>query len=209
MKETFFGIKGNNYGYDGIFVYKTDENWNDIAIASFEEIKLKKITKNYAIFYFPMLNQYLKFDGKYFSEDFKETKIYKFNKINYKIIKEHNDEYSKKQNVFLPQIRFIIDGIDVINNLNKNCIYYGISKEKISENIEYLYEGRFLIGLCGCGYEGCDDIIASIGNYNNEIYWDVHSETGGGPNNNNHKYFAFNKHDYELLVEDIKNELLK
>ena len=209
MKEIFFGIKGSNYGYDGVLIYKTDENWNDETIASFEEIILKKITKNYAIFYFPILNQYLKFNGETFYEDFKEIKTNKFNKISFKIIKEHDDEYSKKLDVFLPQIRFIIDGIDVINNLNKNSFYYGISEANFSENFNYLYEGRFLIGLCGCSCEGCDDIIATIGNYNNEIYWDVHSETGGGPNNNSHKYFVFNKNDYELIMEEIRNELLK
>ena len=208
MEEIFFKINDIEYGCDGGLIFKTTDVDNDEIIASFEKIELKKITKNYAIFYSFYENKYLKFDGNIFIEYIDEANISIFNNLDYKIINDYEDEYSKKIDVILPQIKYLIDGNDITNNLKDNCSYYGIYKDLLLERKNNIYSGRYLIGLCGCFCEGCDDVIATISNYRNEIYWDIHCETGGGPVNSKHKYFVFNRIEYEKVMVEIYKEIM-
>lgn len=210
MDNVFFNIGNNIFGYDGVLVFKTNEKWEDEIIASFENIILKKITKKYAIFYFPMLNQYLKFDGETFSEFFSEKKNDRFDDLNYEIVYKYDDEYSQKMDVEYPQIRFIVNGNDLINKVNKEySFHYGIDFDRFIEQEEKIFSGRLLIGLCGCTCEGCDDVIATIGSYKNSIYWDVHIEVGGGPIKSQHKYFKFEINKYKSIMNEIINKIIE
>lgn len=210
MDDVFFSVNNIIFGYDGSLIFKIDENQNEEIIASFENITLMKITKNYAIFYFHEYNKYLKFNGEEFTEDFTEIGINEFNKICYELVQKYDDEYSKKMDVVLPQIRFIVDGDDLINRNNGiYSFHYGIHIDKYFEQKEKIVQGRFLVGICGCTCEGCDDIVATIGCYQDAVYWDVYNEVGGGPVNGDHKYFVFKKTKYESIINQLNEELQK
>lgn len=203
MEEIFFEVNNIMCGYDGVLVFRTNENWNDEIIGSFENILLKKITSNYAIFYLSDIDTYLKFDGEEFSEDFIDTKDEYFNNFDFKIIK--HDEKDLDQRIIIEEVRFMIDGIDLINNVGEeNDFHWGVDISDLLEQKLNFCEGRLLIGLCGCTCEGCDDIIATIATYNDIVYWDVHHEVGGGPIKMKHKYFVFNKEEYMRTLEKIE-----
>jgi len=203
MDEIFFEVNNIMCGYDGVLVFKTNEDWHDEIIGSFENILLKKITPNYAIFYLSDINEYLKFDGDVFSEDYNVIENENINNIDYKIIK--HDDKNLEQQVIIDEIRFMIDGIDLINNIGEeNDFHWGVDVSDLLEQKANFYEGKMLIGLCGCTCEGCDDIIATIATYDNKVYWDVHHEVGGGPIKMKHRYFIFEKEKYENIFEKIE-----
>lgn len=208
MDKIFFEVNDITCGYNGTLVFRTNRGRDDEIIGSFENILLKKITPNYAIFYLSDIDKYIKFDGEEFYENFINTEDKNFNNFDFEIIK--HDREDSYLDIITEEVRFTIDGVDLINNVGrKDDFHWGINIYDLLEQKANFYGGKILIGLCGCTCEGCDDIIATIATYDNVVYWDVHHEVGGGPIKAKHEYFVFEKTEYEnafKMIENYKNE---
>jgi len=206
MDNIYFSINGSTFGYDGKSVFTAKRNENDVIKKTFENILLVKIIEQYAVFRLNGQEQYIKFDGEIFSEYYNEN-IEEYNSIDLEIIPEQETDLPQMP-VMWKQVRINIDDKDLINNVGiEDDHHWGLELNELIMQKDNFLEGKFLIGICGCTCEGCDDIMVTVGNINNNIYWDVHHEVGGGPVEIKHEYYIFNKEEYILIFNKLEKEL--
>lgn len=194
-----FEVNGIKCGYDGVLVWHKNEKGEEECIGSFEDIKLLEKTSHCAIFYSECLDKYmdgyLTFDGKTFGN---------INEIHFDIIPIHHEENLPQLPEMWEQVRVIIDGYDIINQIEaEDDHHWGIeSLYFLAQEGEY-YKGKLLIGICTCTCPGCDDIVADVEESGNYITWKVYHDR----NHDMNQIFAFDKKKYKEAIEAGKNRI--
>ena len=108
-KSFEFSVNGIKCGYDGVVVWRINEDGHEESIGFFEDIKFIEQTSHCAVFFSEGLGEYLSFNGEKFGG---------ISTIKFDIIPAHNENLPQMPNGEIwEQIGFIIDGEDIIDNL--------------------------------------------------------------------------------------------
>lgn len=87
------------------------------------------------------------------------------------------------------QIRIIIDGIDWLSTE-----HLGIDPPEFFDQKTLFEDGNLLVGRCGCGCVGCDDVRVDVSFSDDEVIWAIE------PDNK----LSFDKRGYLTLLKEAK-----
>lgn len=185
-----FSVNGIKCGYDGVVVWRINEDGHEESIGSFEDIKFIEQTSHCVVFFSEGLGEYLSFNGEKFGG---------ISTIKFDIIPAHNENLPQMPNGEIwEQICFIIDGEDIIDNLGN----WSIETSCFLVQKDDFFKGKLLIGICGCTCGGCSDIVADVDQSENYIFWKVYYAR----NQDRNTIYIFNKKDYENALNEISNK---
>lgn len=105
------------------------------------------------------------------------------NKISFKILPspESNDH----------QVIILIDGESLLDEG-----HVGIDPPEFFKQLKQNPSGKFLVGRCGCGVVGCDDVIISISRDKTTISWLTM----------NNQAFEFSNDLYDLAIKELMSD---
>ena len=117
------------------------------------------------------------------------------NKISFKYIKEHIENFSTdpgkiREVVIFDQIKIIIDDKYLLDEVL--CGMFPL--DFFSQN-KHFFSGKLQIGICGCSCYECGDIFIDVKSDKDRVIW------------YNEKEYIFDKNEYEEEINNFKTKL--
>ena len=121
--------------------------------------------------------------------------------INFELLVDKIEPNGKKEGQYLEQIRFIINGIDILNEFRiDKQFHYGIDSSLFLAQEGELLQGNLLLGICSCRTPGDSDIMVNIHSFDEIVMWDIYNAIEPSEFDT----FIFNKIEYKKAICDIK-----
>ncbi len=127
------------------------------------------------------------------------------NKLEFKVKVKDGDRWSYK---FYPEedchkevttvgdseVRVFVDGIDILSE-DKDDRHIGMDMNDLCD-VDW-YSGWLKIGICGCGCDGCDDVVMEVTSDESTVRWDDHARD---------RHYCFDKEVYAAAFCKLKEE---
>jgi hypothetical protein len=109
-----------------------------------------------------------------------------------------------------PDLVVYLNGEDVVtmekfkgHNIHTNVPSFLFNEWMWLESFDdSVFDGTRLIGVCGCGHQGCEDLIAKITTDEAVTTWTVYNDLVEELTQD----FVFDKNDYEKQINDLKKQ---
>ena len=129
----------------------------------------------------------------------------KHSTINFEILYDTLKTENKIEEQNWEQIRFLINGIDILNDFRiDKQFHYGIDSSLFLAQEGELLQGSILLGICSCRTAGDSDIMANIHSFDEIVIWDIYNTNEPSEFDT----FTFNKKQYKKSIEEIKNKFV-
>ncbi len=127
------------------------------------------------------------------------------NKLEFKVKVKDGDRWSYK---FYPEedchkevttigdseVRVFVDGIDILSE-DKDDRHIGVDMNDLCD--KDWHSGWLKIGICGCGCDGCDDVVMEVTSDESTVRWDDHARD---------RHYCFDKEEYVAAFCKLKEE---
>ncbi len=122
-----------------------------------------------------------------------KVKVKDFDRWSYKFYPEE-DCHKEVTTIGSSEIRVFIDGKDILTE-DKNDRHIGLDMNDLKDKDWYF--GWLKIGICGCGCDGCDDVVMEVTSDESTVRWDDHARD---------RHYCFDKEEYAAAFSKLKEE---
>ncbi len=105
-----------------------------------------------------------------------------------------DDSFNETRNLGSSEVRVFVDGIDILSE-DIDDKHIGMDMNDLRNNDWYY--GWLKIGICGCGCDGCDDVVMEVATEESTVKWDDHKRD---------RHYCFDKKDYADAIESLGKE---
>ena len=124
--------------------------------------------------------------------------------ISFDIVPEHENKDLPHKPVIWEQIRVIIDGDDIINQIGlDDDFHWGIASSLFLAQKEDYYNGKLHLGICSCTAEGDSDIVVDVKEFDEHVSWKIYHDR----NENLNEIFLFEKSKYIAALSGISDKI--
>ncbi len=127
------------------------------------------------------------------------------NKLEFKVKVKDGDRWSYKSypeedchkevtTIGYSEVRVFVDGIDILSE-DKDDRHIGLDMNDLCD--KDWYSGWLKIAICGCGCDGCDDVVMEVTSDESTVRWDDHARD---------RHYCFDKEVYAAAFCKLKEE---